>query len=759
MSSDARIRIVIRGAVQGVGFRPFVYRLATELGLTGWVANSTEGVYLEAEGSKDSLDQLVIRLNQEHPRHASIQSLEYSFIDVSGSVDFEIRHSEEHGAKRTLIMPDIATCVDCRRDIFDPTNRRYHYPFTNCTNCGPRFTIIEKLPYDRVNTTMRRFSMCKLCRSEYENPLDRRFHAQPNACPHCGPHVEMWDAAGTPTACREEAVHRAVDALKCGMIVAVKGLGGFHLMVDATNDEAVRRLRQLKHREEKPFAMMAPSLDAVRDICRLSILEERVLTAPESPIVILSRRVEGGIAQSVAPNNPYLGVMLPYTPLHHILMAEMHGPVVATSGNRADEPIAIDEYDALRRLSGIADLFLVHNRPIRRHVDDSIVRILLEREQVLRRARGYAPLPVLIKDALPTTLALGAHLKNTVALATDRTIFISQHIGDLQTSEAFSAFRHVIDDLQHLYNIDPQLIATDMHPDYASTKYANDLVGSREISKERVQHHWAHVLSCMAENGISSPALGVAWDGTGYGPDGTIWGGEFLLAAEDRFRRVAHFRTFPLPGGDAAVKKPKQTAVGLLYEISGPDAFTGDEPPLLRQMLEKQIRSPRTSSVGRLFDAVASLIGIRHQVSFEGQAAMELEFAAASDVTEDYNYIVHLGEPFVIDWEPMIRQILEEVRNQRPIGMIAAKFHNTLANIVVDIARRVGEPRVLLTGGCFQNRRLTERTVAALNAAGFRAYWHQRVPPNDGGIALGQVMAARQVIEEEKSCALQSQAK
>jgi hydrogenase maturation protein HypF len=440
-------------------------------------------------------------------------------------------------------------------------------------------------------------------------------------------------------------------------------------------------------------------------------------------------------------------------------MQEMQRTVVATSGNRADEPIAIDEHAALRRLSGIADLFLVHNRPIRRHVDDSIVRILLGREQVLRRARGYAPLPIVLKNPVPVTLAVGAHLKNTVALAIDRSVFISQHIGDLETSEAFSAFRQVIDDFKNLYEIDPQLITADMHPDYASTKYADDLAESRPASHERVQHHWAHVLSCMAENGISSPVLGVAWDGTGYGPDGTIWGGEFLLATNDGFRRVAHFRTFPLPGGEAAVKKPKQTAAGLLYEMFGADAFTVDDPPLLRQMLEKQFRSPRTSSVGRLFDAVASLVGLRHRVSFEGQAAMELEFAAASDVTERYDYIVHSGEPFVIDWEPMIRQILDEVRSRTQMGMIAARFHNTLAEIVVDIACLVEQPRVLLTGGCFQNRRLTERTVAALSSAGFRAYWHQRVPPNDGGIALGQVMASRQVIAEEKSCVLQSQAK
>src|SRR5262245_1875449 len=509
MSSDARIRMVIRGAVQGVGFRPFVYRLATELGLTGWVSNSTDGVYLEAEGSKDSLDQLVIRVNREHPRHASIHSLEYSFIDVSGSLDFEIRNSDENGAKRTLVMPDIATCLDCIRDIFDPSHRRYHYPFTNCTNCGPRFTILEKLPYDRANTSMHRFSMCKLCRSEYEDPLDRRFHAQPNACPDCGPQVELWDAHGVPIICREEAVHRAVDALKTGMIVAVKGLGGFHLMVDAANDDAVTRLRRLKHREEKPFALMAPSLEAVREICRLSALEERTLIAPESPIVLLSRKVEAGIGRSVAPNNPYLGIMLPYTPLHHILMQEMQRTVVATSGNRADEPIAIDEHEALRRLSGIADLFLVHNRPIRRHVHDSIVRILLGREQVLRRARGFAPLPLKGADSPVPTLAGGAHLKNSVALATGGSIFVSQHIVDLNTKEGFEAFRQVTEDLQHLYGARVERVAVDMHPDYASTKYISGLADSYGINTVRVQHHWAHVLSCLAENDVEVPALGV----------------------------------------------------------------------------------------------------------------------------------------------------------------------------------------------------------------------------------------------------------
>jgi hydrogenase maturation protein HypF len=760
MSTHSRIRIVILGAVQGVGFRPFVYRLAKELDLAGWVSNSLEGLCIEAEGFKNVLDQFLIRVNREHPRHAAIQSLEYSFIDPSGSRDFEIRHSETQGTKRTLVLPDIATCSDCLHEVFDPTNRRFLYPFTNCTNCGPRFTIIESLPYDRGNTTMRHFPMCSRCRAEYEDPLDRRFHAQPNACSECGPQVEMWDAAGVRIARHQEAISGAVDALQRGLIVATKGIGGFHLLVDAANEDAVRRLRGLKHREEKPFALMVPSLQSARDICSLNALEERVLTAPEAPIVILSRRAESGIAGSVAPNNPYLGVMLPGNPLYHILMRQMHGPIVATSGNRSDEPIVIDENDAICRLSGIADLFLVHDRPIRRHADDSIVRVLLGREQVLRRARGYAPLPIPIKHRMPPTLAVGGHLKNTVAFAIDTNVFISQHIGNLETKEAVNSFRQVIDDFQIFYDTRPQFVVADMHPDYASTKYANDFADAHLITTEHVQHHAAHVLSCVIENQVDLPALGVAWDGTGYGTDGTIWGGEFLLIHDDnRFERVASFRTFPLPGGDAAVKKPKQAAAGLLYEIYGSEAFKGDEPPVLRQMLEKQVRCPRTSSVGRLFDAVASVTGIRQHASFEGQAAMELEFAAAPDVMESYSFVVHPGDPLIIDWEPMVRQIVNETRSNVTPKVISSKFHNTLAQIVVDIARRLGVLRVVLSGGCFQNRYLTERTVEGLREARFTTYWHQRVPPNDGGIALGQIVAARNIIGEEESCVLQSQAK
>lgn len=739
MLEVTRIQVLISGAVQGVGFRPFIYRLATEMGLTGWVSNSPQGVVIEVEGPKSHLDAFLIRVRHQHPVQASISNIEQSSLPPAGSAIFEIRRSRHSGPKHTAILPDIATCSDCLAELFDPTNRRYLYPFTNCTHCGPRFTIIESLPYDRANTTMRKFTMCEQCRAEYLNPLDRRFHAQPNACRECGPYLELWDRNAHGCAIPENAVATAAAALKSGKIIAVKGLGGFHLMVDAANEEAVSRLRVRKHREEKPFAVMAPALESVRKLCEVSTREEQQLVSPESPIVLLRSRPDNGIAASVAPRNPNLGVMLPYTPLHHILMNEVARPLVATSGNRSDEPIAIDEYDALERLGEIADLFLVHNRPIRRHVDDSIVRDLLGRPQIIRRARGYAPLPITVNDVLPLTIAAGSHFKNTVALAVPAdkgsTVVISQHIGDLETKEASCAFHAAINDLQHLYDVRPVVIARDLHPDFPSPRYAAS-------QTERIQHHWAHVMSCMAEHQLDAPALGVAWDGAGYGLDGTIWGGEFLLATRHSFDRAAHFRTFPLPGGYAAARKPKHVALGMLYEIFGDQAFEGNEPALLRQMLRKDVRTPRTSSAGCLFDAVASIAGIRNEVSFEGQAAMELEFAAAENTEEFYPYAIRSSKPLIVDWEPMLRTILADVRELVPAGTISARFHNTLAEIIVDIAERIGEFRVVLTGGCFQNRYLIERTVGRLESCGFSAYWHERVPTNDGGISLGQIMAA-----------------
>lgn len=742
-----RMRVVVRGAVQGVGFRPFVYRLATELGVKGWVLNSAQGVFIEAEGSPDRLHYLLQRLEKDKPPRAAIHSLEYTMLDPVGYSDFTIRHSDDSGEKSVLVLPDIATCADCLQEIFDPSNRRYRYPFTNCTNCGPRYSIILSLPYDRPNTTMRGFKMCALCQEEYENPLDRRFHAQPNACPHCGPHLELWDAEGTRLAAGDEALRRAAHAICEGHIVAVKGLGGFHLVVDAANDVAVRQLRRRKRREEKPFALMYPSLQLIKAHCWVDEVEERLLCSPEAPIVLLRRRQPEAVAHSVAPGNPYLGVMLPYTPLHHLLLHELGFPIVATSGNLSEEPICTDEREALQRLSGIADLFLVHNRPIARHVDDSVVRVLLGRELVLRRARGYAPLPVLVNRELPPLLAVGAHLKNTVALSVNRQVFLSQHIGDLETAQAMQAFQRVVADVRELWGHQPQAVACDMHPDYLSTQSARRM----GLPVVEVQHHLAHILSCMAENEVDPPVLGVAWDGTGYGADGTVWGGEFLAIQTDRWERLAHLRLFRLPGGDRAIKEPRRAALGVLYEMFGEEAaallgdtFNLTEQRVLLQALRRGVNAPITSSAGRLFDAVAALVNRRQIADFEGQAAMELEFLALDGETnETYPFALQVDDqPWTIDWAPTVQAVWEEISKGMPLSAISARFHNTLAEMIVAVARAAGTPKVVLSGGCFQNAYLTQQTVTRLRAEGFRVYWHQRVPPNDGGIALGQIVWA-----------------
>jgi hydrogenase maturation protein HypF len=803
------LKITVRGAVQGVGFRPFTFRLATALSLTGWVNNSMQGVFIEVEGPRAELEKFLLRLEAEKPQRSFIQSLEALWLDPAGYTGFEIRESEAGGDKTALVLPDIATCPDCRRDIFDPRNRRYRYPFTNCTNCGPRFSIIESLPYDRTNTSMKTFEMCPQCQAEYDDPRNRRFHAQPNACTVCGPRLELWrrsvgvsPAQPKIIAHRDEALLAAAKAIREGKIVAVKGLGGFHLMADARNDKAIRLLRKRKHREEKPFALMFPSLESVKAECEVSPLEERLLRSPESPIVLLrqkrltspadekSHRMKASelksvgtfhpLAGAVAPGNPNLGVLLPYTPLHHLLLAELGFPVVATSGNLSDEPICTDEREALERLGSVADLFLVHNRPIVRHVDDSVVRVMLDRELVLRRARGYAPLPVNLQRStlnLQPILAVGAHLKNTVALSIGPQVFISQHVGDLETEQAHAAFRRVIADFEKLYDSEPQIIAADLHPDYLSTKFAKELAAqaSQPVGKTQtggrchvgVQHHIAHVLSCMAENELTPPALGVSWDGTGYGLDGTVWGGEFLLVTKENVERIAHLRPFRLPGGDKAIKEPRRTAIGLLHEIFGEKVFkqkklapvavfSASELAMLKTMLAKKLNSPLTTSVGRLFDAVASLIDLRQQIRFEGQAAMELEFAlegiktneayplsigAADKGTNASSRITHHVSP-ILDWSSMIREILADVERKVSCGLISAKFHNAVVEAIVAVAGQVGESRVVLSGGCFQNRYLTERAVRRLQAEGFRPYWHQRVPPNDGGIALGQVVAA-----------------
>ncbi|MGA7954172.1 MAG: carbamoyltransferase HypF [Gloeobacterales cyanobacterium] len=758
--SHQRLSVFLQGVVQGVGFRPFIYRLAAELELVGWVNNSAQGVFLEVEGSQEQLEIFLQRMKQEKPAHASIQSLTSSCLEPVGYRTFEIRPSTG-GQKSTLVLPDRAICPDCSREILDPTDRRYHYPFTNCIHCGPRFSILEALPYDRAHTTMKSFRMCDHCQTEYEQPLDRRFHAQPNACPECGPQLALWEANGSVLASGHEALLTTANALRQGLIVAIKGLGGFHLVVDARNREAVLRLRQRKQRKEKPFALIYPSLEMVRAEVEVSDLEEKLLSSPEAPIVLL-RRQRGSIpVEEVAPGNPYLGIMLPYTPLHYLLMTELGFPVVATSGNLAQEPICTDEYEALQRLGSIADLFLVHNRPIARPVDDSILRVVVDRALMLRRARGYAPLPIKYQAALPPLLAVGAHLKNTIAISVNQHIFVSQHIGDLETVQALETFQKTMTNFQQLYELHPKAIVCDTHPDYPSTHYAQQS-GLPVIS---VQHHYAHVLSCMAENNLTGSVLGIAWDGTGYGLDGTIWGGEYLspspslLAERGVGERSAHLRTFRLPGGAQAIREPRRAAIGLLYELFGEaifsmkdlapiQAFSDRELKVVSKILTKHLNAPRTSSVGRLFDAVSSLVGLRHKASFEGQAAMDLEFALAGlETDEQYEFdMVELEKPFVIDWTLMVKGVLEDLGDKVPVGKISAKFHNTLVETIITVAKRVGETKVVLSGGCFQNKYLTERAVHRLRQENLEPYWHRQIPPNDGGIALGQLLAAAHML-------------
>jgi hydrogenase maturation protein HypF len=784
----ARLKVTVRGAVQGVGFRPFVYRLARELGLRGWVSNSAAGVFIEVESDRGRLEDFQARLRTESPPRSRVQAIESAWLEPAGYADFEIRGSDETQSKTTLVLPDIATCQDCLREILDPRDRRFGYPFTNCTNCGPRFTIIEALPYDRVRTSMKSFSMCPECEREYEDPLDRRFHAQPNACPRCGPRLALWNQDGQTLEREQAALEAAAVALAQGAIVAVKGLGGFHLMTAPHLEESVARLRQLKRREGKPFALMFPTLAQARRECEVSALEEELLCSPEAPIVLLRRQSPVGqhpsrISSLVAPGNPYLGVMLPATPLHHLLLRKTGFPVIATSGNLAEEPICIDEREALQRLGDVASLFLVHDRPIVRHADDSIARVIAGREMLLRRARGYAPLPVDIRGPSGPTpigservstdcvLAVGAHLKNTVALAVGPRVFISQHIGDLETAQAYAAFQRVIADFESFYGARPGLIAADAHPDYLSTRYAR----SRREPVLPVQHHYAHVLSCMAENGLEPPVLGVSWDGTGFGSDGTVWGGEFLVVTSRSFERLGHIRTFGLPGGDKAVKEPRRSALGLLYAAEGEAAFDMKElAPLrafsqaelaaLRTMLRQKLNTPVTSSAGRLFDAVAALAGLRQRSAFEGQAAMDLEFALdgfSTDESYPFAWLSQRGPEAkpgsapsdrtsqVLDWGPMLAALLADLEKRLPAGLISMKFHNGLVEAIGQVAQHAGLETVALSGGCFQNKYLTERAVEGLKRAGFRPHCHRWTPPNDGGIALGQALAARRLSEAE----------
>jgi hydrogenase maturation protein HypF len=730
-----RLRITLRGAVQGVGFRPFVYRLATEMSLGGWVLNSSAGLVVEVEGSADQLTRFEQRLEQERPKASVVTVRECAWLAPEGATKFDILASDHDSGKTVNVLPDLASCTDCREELFDPENRRFEYPFTNCTNCGPRYTIVVDIPYDRPNTTMREFALCPACREEYENPANRRFHAQPNACPVCGPQLDG-------------PLEDAVEALLQGQIVALKGIGGFQLLADARNRDAVARLRERKHREEKPFAVMMPSLEVARQYCDISAAEVHLLESQAAPIVLLQPRLPreksgAGIAANVAHCSPYLGVMLPYSPLHHLLLQECRFPLIATSGNRSDEPIATDNQEATARLKDIADHFLMHNRPIVRACDDSVVRLTRGRAGILRRARGYAPLSIHVAHSLPPVLAVGGHLKNTVAIGVGQDVFLSQHVGDLETVEARGAFEKAIADLCRLYSFKPEVVACDLHPDYASTHWAEQ----SGLPLIRVQHHQAHVAACAAENNVQGAYLGVSWDGTGYGLDSAIWGGEFFLgedsAEHNRFERIAHLRSFGLPGGDAAVREGWRSAASLVYAAMGRnEAFlesTGDAraDAGVIYMLEHGINVVPTTSVGRLFDAVACLTGVARQNRFEGQAAMLLENEIGSLRTEEA-YALSGG-----DWAPLIQSVVADKRAGVAVPLIAARFHNALVEWILEVAARAKVTQVVLSGGVFQNRYLTERAAAALESRGLVVYTHHSVPPNDGGIALGQAVMSR----------------
>ena len=754
------LEIKISGLVQGVGFRPFVYRLAKELELKGWVNNSAQGVLIQVEGNPENLSQFLTKLQSENPPRSRINSLKFKPIESIGYDDFEIRESI-NGDKTTPILPDLSTCSDCLKEIFDPHNRRYHYPFTNCTNCGPRYSIINSLPYDRPNTSMKGFVLCGDCQHEYENPRDRRFHAQPNACPVCGPQLTFQNRQGEILSIKNQALLDAINAIQQGKIVAIKGLGGFQLVLSAIDSVAVQQLRERKHRPEKPFALMYPNLDLIQQDCEVDDLEEKLLTSPEAPIVILKKKHHNSqnLAPEIAPNNPYLGVMLPYTPLHHLLLAQLKIPIVATSANLSDEPICIDEQEALLRLGNIADLFLIHNRPIVRPLDDSIARIIHHQETILRRARGYAPFSIPLdhhSSEFPPILAVGGHLKNTIAIAHYQNLYLSQHIGDLSNILTYEAFNQTIENLCNLYEFKPEIIANDAHPDYLSSQYAD----AQDLDLIPIQHHYAHILSCLVDNQLELPVLGIAWDGTGYGVDNTLWGGEFIHVTQTNWQRIAYFQPFKLPGGEKSVKEPKRIALSLLAQldinllenlpITLKNQFVKDELILLKTILEKNLNCPLTSSVGRLFDGVSSILGICHQVSFEGQAAIALEFATLETKTDEF-YDFNLTQNKIIQWQPMLRAILEDLNHNIPINFISAKFHNTLVEIIVAIAKLVGEKKVVLTGGCFQNLYLIEKAINRLKIENFVPYWHHQIPSNDGGISVGQILGAIREISLKNS--------
>jgi len=768
-----RVRYLLTGTVQGVGFRPFVYRLATQHGLAGFVRNSPDGVIVEVEGTAAALDGFIDGVRNSLPPLADLTGVTEEEIAPAGESTFTIAGSSLQGKKEVLTSPDAAVCRDCLTELTDPADRRYRYPFTNCTNCGPRLTIVRDVPYDRTNTSMACFPLCPECAAEYEDPLDRRFHAEPNACPVCGPALTLLDEGGRPVS-GSDPLPRTVELLASGNIVAIKGIGGFHLAVDAMNGPAVERLKSRKFREEKPLAIMAGSLAIAREIAEIDEREEALLKAAEAPIVLLTKKASS-ISPAVAPGVPNMGIMLPYAPLHHLLFNTPTAgggclqALVMTSANQTDEPICIGNREAVTRLAGIADAFLTHNRDILVRCDDSIAMVADKRIRLLRRSRGFVPRPFQLAAPLPDTLALGGQMKATACIVRGNEAFLSPHIGDLDTPEARRFFDESVRLMYKLTERKPTLVACDLHPGYYTTRYAGEMAGVRVI---QVQHHHAHIVGCMAEHGLSGQVIGLAMDGTGYGTDGQVWGGEFLTADEASFTRVGHLRYYRLPGGEAAIREPWRIAVSLLFMACGeswPDIAAefgllpqkGDKGrsagtgAILKRMVETGLNSPWTSSLGRLYDGFAALIGLRALVSFEGQAAMELEASAEKGKAGNLPYTIAEEEgKLILDFTGAVRAAVDMRRRGAATNDMAAAFQSTLPVAFTAMAARIREKtglnRAVLGGGCFQNRMLLTACRRELSRQGFAVFSHSRIPTNDGGIALGQAVCAANIARKGK---------
>ncbi len=756
MKSDEIVarKLTVNGIVQGVGFRPHIYQLAHSHQVMGEIANTSSGVFIHVEGSPKNIDRFCRSLPSGLPPLAQITDIVETQDTVRGLDDFSILPSTAGLMRSTLISPDVSVCDDCLKELFDPADRRFRYPFINCTNCGPRYTIIDDIPYDRCNTSMKNFIMCGPCQSEYDDPRNRRFHAQPNACSACGPRVALHGPDGGLISC-ENPIEQAARYLKQGKILAIKGLGGFHLSVDALNTPAVERLRRRKHREEKPLAVMSMNLETILDFARIASEEKALLTSFRCPIVLLNKKKPFLLSDAVSPRNVTIGVMLPYTPLHYLLLNQGFTALVMTSGNMSEEPIAIDNDDAFARLSGMADYFLVHDRRIYLRSDDSLVRHVADSDRLIRRSRGVVPVPVFLRRPLPPVLACGAELKNTVCLTSGNRAFLSQHIGDLENSATYDFFCMTIEHIKRILDITPQVLACDMHPDYLSTRYALEQQLSG-INLVQVQHHHAHIVSCMAENRIDGKLIGIAFDGTGYGADGTLWGGEFLIADETSFGRAAHLAYIPMPGGAAAIREPWRMAASYLFMVFGEKMLDIDLPMFrkidakklifVQDMIVKGVNCPRTSSMGRLCDAVAAMIGIRYTVAYEGQAALELEMMADDGESGSYPFEWVSEDGYQILPHQIIQGVVCDIEKHVSPAVISARFHQTIIRMATALCRVIRQDsslnRVALSGGVFQNAILLKGLIRELSADRFEVFSHSLVPTNDGGISLGQAVCA-----------------